>query len=470
MNMQTELIRAGIISALYLVIFVTAELWRAFGKPQTETTRKFVHFGSGAVCLTFSYLFSSHWTILVLGIVFVAIMMITKKTGLLKSVHDVQRISGGSIYYPIAVYLSFLIAGTAGKPQFYLIAILVLALSDSFAALIGGQYGFKLYKVEEDHKSLEGSVAFFLSTFIIVLTGLLLLSTTGRAESILIAVYIALLITAFEAISLSGADNLFIPIGTLVVLLRVENTSVTALLLLIGVVILMFLMVYCVVRYTKVIGLSGIIGITLTGYAAWMLVGYDWAIPIVISLLLYGLTDLFIEKHRVNKEHYRIRTVFYIAFVSFIWILAAAFTRLPIEIFYVPFIVNLSAHLGILWHRKVLIDPEGYKLPLPKWIRNAHVITRGILLVLILTIVNISLDSRLNPYATIVLALIGTLVVELIYWKYESFNRGKLTDIQFLKFTSMLILIVSMFLCIPGLMIYFPQIFTIEYWHENSIF
>jgi dolichol kinase/uncharacterized membrane protein SirB2 len=470
MTIQTELIRAGIISGIYLIIFTIAELWRAFGKPQTETTRKFVHFGSGAVCLSFSYFFSSHWTIMALGVLFVAIMMITKKTGLLKSVHDVKRRSGGSIYYPIAVYFSFLIANTSGKPQFYLIAILVLALSDSFAALIGGQYGLKLYKVEEDHKSLEGSVVFFLSTFIIVLVGLLLLSTTGRAESILIAVYIALLVTAFEAISLNGADNLFIPLGTLVVLLRIENASVPGLLVRIGVIILMFVLVCSIVRYTKVIGLSGIIGITLTGYAAWMLVGYDWAIPIVTGLLLYGLTDLFIEKKRVNEEHYRIRTVFYIAFVSFIWIIAAAFTKLPSEIFYVPFIVNLSAHLGILWHRKALIDPDGYTLPLPKWIRNARVITRALFLVLILTFINILLNSHLNPYTTIVMALVGTLVIEMIYWRFESLNRGKLTDIQFLKFTSMAILIVSIFLCIPGLLTYFPEIFSAEFWYENTLF
>jgi hypothetical protein len=87
-----------------------------------------------------------------------------------------------------------------------------------------------------------------------------------------------------------------------------------------------------------------------------------------------------------------------------------------------------------------------------------------------MSIVNIVLNPKLNPYETIGVAIIGTLLIEVIYWWFESFNRGKLTDIQFLKFTSMLILIVSTVLCIPGLMIYFPQIFSIEFWHENSIF
>jgi dolichol kinase len=100
MNLQIELLRAGIISVIYILIFIAAEMWHAFGKHQTETTRKFGHFASGAV------------------------------------------------------YLSFLISINSGRPQFYLIAILVLALSDSLAALIGGQYGLKLYKVEEDHKSI----------------------------------------------------------------------------------------------------------------------------------------------------------------------------------------------------------------------------------------------------------------------------------------------------------------------------
>jgi dolichol kinase len=459
MNIHTELINAGIISGIYLLIFMSAELWQAIGKPKTETTRKFVHFAAGAVCLSFAYLFTSHMTILGLGVLFLIVMMITKKFGLLKSVHDVKRRTGGSIYYPIAVYFSFLIAHNAGKPEFYLIAILVLALSDSLAALIGGRYGLKLYKVEEDHKSLEGSVVFFFSTFLIVLLGLLLLSDIGRTESILIAAYVALMVTAFEAISLNGADNLFIPIGTLVVLLNVTNESVLGLLIRIGIIALIFLIVFCIVRYTKVIGLSGIIGIALMGYAAWMLVGYDWVFPVIVSLLLYGLTDLFIETSANNNELYRIRTVFYVALVSFIWILTASYTKLPKEIFFVPFVINLSAHLGILWHRKARLDPNGYYIPFPQWIRNPHIITRSTILVMVLTLANLIVNSHLNVAATLTLALIGTIVTEIIYWQFESRYRGKFTDIQFLKVTSLIILVISTLICIPAIMIYFPEFF-----------
>jgi hypothetical protein len=228
--------------------------------------------------------------------------------------------------------------------------------------------------------------------------------------------------------------------------------------------------VFCIVRYSKVIGLSGIIGIALTGYAAWMLVGYDWVFPVILSLLFYGLTDLFIETSANNKELYRIRTVFYVALVSFIWILTASYSKLPKEIFFIPFVINLSAHLGILWHRKARLDPDGYYLPFPRWIRNPRIVTRSTILVLALTATNFLINSHLNSTATLVLALIGTIIIELIYWKVESRYRGKLTDIQFLKITSLIIMIVSTLITIPAVMIYFPDFFSIDYWNENSLF
>jgi hypothetical protein len=143
---------------------------------------------------------------------------------------------------------------------------------------------------------------------------------------------------------------------------------------------------------------------------------------------------------------------------------------LPKEIFFIPFVINLSAHLGILWHRKARLDPDGYYLPFPRWIRNPRIVTRSTILVLALTATNFLINSHLNSTATLVLALIGTIIIELIYWKVESRYRGKLTDIQFLKITSLIIMIVSTLITIPAVMIYFPDFFSIDYWNENSLF
>jgi len=211
LDLTKEIISVLIISTSYIGIFVIAELWRKFGRPDPEKTRKFVHLCSGAICLTFSYLLQSHFTVLLLAASFAAIIWITSKKGWLNSVHGVSRESSGGIYFPIAIYLTFLIANVTEQPHLYLISILVLAVSDTLAALIGISYGNKKFEVEDDKKSLEGTLAFFFATFILVQLCLLLLTDMGRPETVLAGLYVAILVTAIELLSLGGADNLFIP-------------------------------------------------------------------------------------------------------------------------------------------------------------------------------------------------------------------------------------------------------------------
>jgi phytol kinase len=461
MSLLSDIVPAVIVSGLYLLIFVTAELWRSKRHPPTEVTRKFVHFTSGAVCLSFSYIFSTHWTVLLLSILFMIIIVVTRKFGLLQSVHDVERSSEGGIYYPAAVYCTFTVAHKAGHPEFYLIAFLVLAVSDSLAALVGGRYGFKLYRVEEHHRrSLEGSVIFYFTTYQIILLGLLALSEVGRIECIIIAAYIALIVTAFEAISLGGADNLFIPLGTLAILLRVVNSSLPALGLRLGIVGIIFWMVYYISRSTNVIRLSGIIGIALAGYGALMLVRWDWIFPVIIGLFLFNATDLFVESSIEKAAQYRIRPVFYVLVVSFIWILAASFVRLPTEVFFVPYIVNLAANFSILWKRKANIDPDGYYLPLPQFIRNAPLLFRAPVLTLLFASVNLFTWKSLNPLLTLTICFSGVLIVEGIYWRMEKGLRGILSDMQFLRMTSFIIMGVSVVLCLISMPWYYPEIFT----------
>ncbi|MEW5822619.1 MAG: hypothetical protein AB1782_20670, partial [Cyanobacteriota bacterium] len=211
MGWQTEIANALIIAVLYLIIFVVAELGRYYRHIETEKTRKFVHLTSGIIALSFGYLFKFHWTVLILCSGFALILVITKKLDLLKSIHDVDRESKGGIYYPVAVYITFVFASIIQKPEFYFLSILVLAISDTLAALIGKKYGFNVFRVEEDTKSVEGSLIFFLMTFLILLIGLKMLTDLNIIIIILSSIYITILVTSFEAISLCGADNIFIP-------------------------------------------------------------------------------------------------------------------------------------------------------------------------------------------------------------------------------------------------------------------
>jgi hypothetical protein len=141
-----------------------------------------------------------------------------QRLGLLGSVTGVDRRSVGELYFPISVYLLFVVA--RHQPVFYLIALSVLVFSDTAAALLGVAYGRHSYTVANDRRTLEGSAAFLLVTFLCVHVPLLLGTGIGRGESLIIATQLALLVTSFEAISMRGNDNLVVPLATYYLLLN----------------------------------------------------------------------------------------------------------------------------------------------------------------------------------------------------------------------------------------------------------
>ncbi len=320
----SELLGMGCVSVLFLLLFGIGEFLRKKVGMKGEFTRKIVHFGGCVVALSFPYLFQNIWSVFALCVVFTLIIFFSARFSLLASVHDVDRKSYGGIYHPIAIFLSFLICSLLHRMLFFQIGIMVLALSDSMAAIIGKIYGRNGYDVEKgNRKSIEGSVIFFLLTFLITHLALLLLSDMGRIETVLVAVLVAVLVTLFEAISLDGADNLFIPLGTIVILAKnaVPDTAMIAfqLLALASTGFLLFL----IMRPFRKIGVSGYIALTLAAYTGWGLVDVFWMLPFLYCVILICRTDWVIRTPDDPETVYRVQPTFYLIVAPVIWLLLA---------------------------------------------------------------------------------------------------------------------------------------------------
>jgi len=90
--------------------------------------------------------------------------------------------------------------------QIAIISLMVLSISDSMASLIGIKYGkTKLLK-----KTLEGSFAFYLSTFLIL--------SIFTKLSITYTIISSMIITVAELIDININDNIRIPIATAILL------------------------------------------------------------------------------------------------------------------------------------------------------------------------------------------------------------------------------------------------------------
>jgi phytol kinase len=205
-----------LVSTLCAGFLGLAEGLRRLGCIHTEWTRKVAHVATGLVACAFPWLFDGFGSVLLLCGAFAAVLAWSQRAGWLPSVHAVARHSIGAVSFPAAVALVFLL--TRGRPGAYVGSVLVLTVSDTLAALVGGAWGRHLYRVMGTVRSLEGSLAFLISAALCILAALLLLTPFGAAACVAWASIAALVATVLEATSPGGSDNLTVPVGTSLVL------------------------------------------------------------------------------------------------------------------------------------------------------------------------------------------------------------------------------------------------------------
>ncbi|MES1240712.1 MAG: hypothetical protein ABUT39_03755, partial [Acidobacteriota bacterium] len=276
-----------ILSSIFLGLLVVAELWKRLGNPKPEWTRKLVHTGGGIACLFFPFLVTSPWTVLAMALPLTILFVLGGKLGFLQSLHGVQRKSRGAEYYPAAVFLTFVL--TQGRPWLYLPAVLVLAVADAFAALIGSRYGVVRYEVEDEHKSLEGSLVFLVLAFLAIHLPILLLTDLPRPVCVLAAVLVAALVTGFEAISLQGADNLFVPLAVVVILGKITTKPLSEVAFQNVSLLVMCVAVAIAVWKLKSFNVGGAITFLLFAYGTWSLGSWVWTLPVFTGFAGYLL-------------------------------------------------------------------------------------------------------------------------------------------------------------------------------------
>ncbi|MEC7987380.1 MAG: hypothetical protein VX278_19585 [Myxococcota bacterium] len=275
------------ISVGVFVALGVSELLKKLGA-SVEWSRKAAHIGSGLLAIPFPYLFRSIWPVIILCVSFLLIMMVSKSLKMFEGVHGVKRESVGAYVFPLVIILIFALAQ---KPLHFAIPIAVLSLSDALAALIGKEYGSTHFHTYGERRSLEGSTAFLISTFMLVHLPLLLLSSTSRLECVLIALGTSILVTTFEMISIKGLDNVFIPFGTWYVLDNYVTYSEDAL---ISRIVFLSLSALITIFFIKrrFFTQTGGIGVFLAMYGTFSL-GREWfflpALSILTPLILYAL-------------------------------------------------------------------------------------------------------------------------------------------------------------------------------------
>ena len=93
----------------------------------------------------------------------------------------------------------------------YSIGIVAMSYGDGFAPLIDNIYGSRTYKIFQDTKSMEGSIAMFFFT---IFMGGVALAYYGQKINLPVIAGVALIATIVEAITPKEADNLTVSLAS----------------------------------------------------------------------------------------------------------------------------------------------------------------------------------------------------------------------------------------------------------------
>ena len=217
------------LSIVYLVAIVLLLAFNELNyrrmKVKGEITRKFAHFTATVAVVPFPYIFSSHWYVLILAIIFFAALYFTQYAKQLKSIHDIDRRSIGSYLLPLSIYSTFLMSNLLDNKFIYILPMLILGICDPLAAIVGMNMKKNNHKIVifgiDTGKSMYGSGAFMIAAFLISLIALYFHRGMFDFTTFWVALVVALVSTLCELFSWRGSDNFTIPVGTALVLLLV---------------------------------------------------------------------------------------------------------------------------------------------------------------------------------------------------------------------------------------------------------
>ena len=256
--------------------------------------RALIHFLVG-IGVSFSpFIFESFTHPVLLAIIFLSINLFSYKNNRLKSFHDIDRDSLGTIFFPIC----FIILAIPFWESKYFISssFMILAISDPLASIIGTYYKkAHFYKISKEKKSVEGSFIMFLSTFILLFfLSSYIFNGLSFIESIIAIFICSIFITISELISFKGSDNLSIPVTAFMFIEMFNYLNDTDKIIQFSI---MSFFISCALFYfyrKEHLSLSGFLSSSLMASLIIGLGGFNYLIPII---------TFFISSSIISKIH-----------------------------------------------------------------------------------------------------------------------------------------------------------------------
>lgn len=291
-----EWVHAAIVLMALLGMVLLVEAWTRRTAPPPELSRKVVHMLGGLGSLALPWWLHAPGLVAGLAVLSAALLYLGQRRGTLRCLAAVNRRGAGSAYFPLAILLLFLVARE--RPWLYVTTVLIITVSDAAAALVGGAYGrFHFHVGREHRKSLEGSIFFWLLSFLAIHLPLLLMTNLPRETCVLAALLLSLLLTGVEAISTRGTDNILVPLFACYGLIRITTKPPAEIAFQVVSLLALMVVMEVLFRVIKVFSIRDSIIFLIFTYAVWSLGSAQWAAPVLACFLLFFLVRRLVPNH-----------------------------------------------------------------------------------------------------------------------------------------------------------------------------
>ena len=272
-----------------LALLASLRFYQVRAAPEPEMVRKIFHLAGGLLGITLVWLFTDLMPVLILALFVTSLFIMFRFVPALRAgpgqvLLAVQRDTVGEFCYVASFVLLFWLA--KGNKLLYSVPLVVLAVADTFAALIGSQYGKLRLSAQKSAKTLEGAFSFFIGAFFCVHIPLLLWSDTPRLESLLIALNVSVMVMMAEAAAWWGLDNLIIPLTCYLLLSQFLGMAAPELTVHLAVLLTLSLIILSWRKHTTLAD-DALFGSCLWGYVLWVMGGWHWVLPALILFVAY---------------------------------------------------------------------------------------------------------------------------------------------------------------------------------------
>lgn len=193
-------------------VVLLAEYLRRHNLVNNETARKIIHIAHALTVASWPF-FTSYTLVVAAEAIFIAVVLLARKWGLLQALRAVKRKSWGEIFFGSGVILLALLKPS---PIAFLVAMLHLGLADGMATIIGQRVKSRTYYVLSQRKTIAGTATFALTSVTIIAALAVFSDVAFTVSSFTFSLLLFPLATALaENVSPYGSDNLSVPLLTL---------------------------------------------------------------------------------------------------------------------------------------------------------------------------------------------------------------------------------------------------------------